>query len=366
MTIPLFDVAAQNRSLEPHLSEAIEAVLASGHFIGGEAVTAFERDFAQYLGADHVVSCGNGTDALEIVLEALGIGEGDEVIVPAMTWVATAEAAVRIGAVPVFADVIDGEWTLDPAAVKRALTPRTRAVVPVHLYGRPARMDALARLCRERGLLLVEDCAQAHGAMIGEAKLGTLGDAAIFSFFPTKNLGALGDGGAMVVRDGEAAHRARLIATHGQEARHDHRVIGRNSRLDALHACVLSLKLPHLDGWIAAKDRLADRYRRAFADLPLELPGVGAGERHGWHLFAVTCEQRDGLLAHLGKQRIAAGIHYPTAVTDQPAFVPFVADPAAFPVARKLASTQLSVPLYPELSDDRVTRIITAIVSHFA
>ena len=366
MTVPLFDIRAQHASLGEAFERTVRDAIASGHFIGGEAVAGFERDFAEYLAARHVVSCASGTDALEIALEALGIGPGDEVIVPAMTWVSTAEAVARVGAVPVFADVLPGEWTLDPVAAERAITDRTRAMIPVHLYGRPARIEALTALCRSHGLSLIEDCAQAHGAMVGGAKVGTLGDAAIFSFFPTKNLGTLGDGGAMVFANEVIARRARLIASHGQETRHHHVLIGRNSRLDALHAQVLALKLPHLDDWIAAKGRVAQHYRDAWVDLPLECPPVCQGARHGWHVFAITCEDRDRLRTHCAEQGVETGIHYPAALTGQPAFAPFGADPASSPVAADLARTQVSVPIYPELTDEQVVKVVRAVRTFFA
>ena len=366
MTIPLFDIAAQNRSLGEELDRVLNDTIASSRFIGGEDVARFETDFASYCDAAHCVSCSSGTDALEIAMEALGLVSGDEVIVPAMTWVSTAEAVARIGCVPVFADVLPGEWTLDPSAVAKAVTLRTRAIVPVHLYGRPARMEALVDLCRDHDLFLIEDCAQAHGATIGSAKVGTFGDASIFSFFPTKNLGALGDGGAMMFRDGEVARRARLIASHGQEERHRHVMIGRNSRLDALNAAVLSLKLPRLAGWIAAKARLANTYREELRDLPVGCPAPAEDGQHGWHIFAITCDRRDELMAHLGSHGIQTGIHYPTILPEQPAFKPFDPDPAQSPVSRELSRTVLSIPLYPELSGARSEHVIAAVKSFFA
>lgn len=366
MTIPLFDIAAQNRSLGEELDCVLRDTIASSRFIGGEAVARFETDFADYCGVAHCVSCASGTDALEIAMEALGLESGDEVIVPAMTWVSTAEAVARIGCVPVFADVLPDEWTLDPAAVAKAVTPRTRAIVPVHLYGRPARMEALAKLCRDHDLFLIEDCAQAHGATIGSAKVGTFGDASIFSFFPTKNLGALGDGGAMLFRDGEVARRARLIASHGQEERHRHVIIGRNSRLDALNAAVLSIKLPRLEGWIAAKERLARSYREAWQDLPIGCPAPLKSGQHGWHIFAISCDRRDELMAHLDSHGMQTAIHYPTILPEQPAFRPFDPDPAISPVSRGLADTVLSIPIYPELSGAGSEHVIAAVKSFFA
>ncbi|WP_420391420.1 DegT/DnrJ/EryC1/StrS family aminotransferase [Acuticoccus sp.] len=364
VTVPLFDLAAQHAALSPALQDATAAVVEGGAFIGGAAVEAFEAAFADYLGAGEVVACANGTDAIEIALEALGIGPGDEVIVPAMTWVASAEAVARVGAVPVFADVVTGEWTLDPASVEAVLTERTRALMPVHLYGRPADMDALTAIAAKHGLVVVEDCAQSHGAMHGGRHTGTLGDAGTFSFFPTKNLGAWGDGGAMAFRDPEVARRARLIAHHGQSARHTHVLVGRNSRLDALHAAVLAVKLPRLDGWVARKEAIAARYREAFADLPLGVPEPARNGRHGWHLFVVDAGAlRDALRDHLAKAGVGTAVHYPAALPDQPCFAPYVRGTDATPVACAMAGTILSLPLTAELTDDQVATVIRAVRS---
>jgi dTDP-4-amino-4,6-dideoxygalactose transaminase len=359
--ISLFDLASTYAAVKSEIDAAIEALLADAQFIGGERVAQFERDFAHYLGADHVVACASGTDALEIALEALGIGPGDEVIVPAITWVATAGAVARVGATPVFADILSGEWTLDPSAVRDAVTGRTKALLPVHLYGRPARMVELGAIASEHDLLLIEDCAQAHGAMLGGEKVGSLGDAAIFSFFPTKNLGCLGDGGAMVLAKEEHAIAARQIASHGQAKRHHHVSIGRNSRLDALQAAVLSIKLVRLDEQIERKRRLAERYVAALEESGYGLPRLDVDGWHGWHLFTVTCDRRDALAAHLAKHDIQTAVHYPASLPAQPAFARVGADPASCPVARDLAATVLSLPLHAALSDVDQDRVIEAL-----
>jgi dTDP-4-amino-4,6-dideoxygalactose transaminase len=361
MRVPLFDLTAQHAALGRELEQVWRDTLGTSGFVAGEAVAAFQAQLASYLGGGNVVSCGNGTDALEIAMEALGIGEGDEVIVPAMTWISTAEAVARIGARPVFADILPGQWTIDPGRVAEAITPQTRAILPVHLYGRPARMKELRALCDRHDLLVIEDCAQSLGADIAGEKTGTLGDAAIVSFFPTKNIGALGDGGAMVFRDADIARRARLIANHGQSERHHHVLIGRNSRLDALNAAVLSLKLPLLDGWIEAKAGIARLYTNMLADCGLGLPPQAKGARHGWHLYTVTHPDRNALSDHLAARGIASAVHYPTALPEQPAFAPFDPDPSKCPVASRLGQSVLSLPLYPELEESQQAYVIEAV-----
>lgn len=359
--IPLFDLASQNARLHREISAAIDEALLTSRFIGGEKVSRFEREFADYLGASHVVSCANGTDALEIALEALGIAEGDEVIVPAMTWVSTGEAVARVGARPVFADILPSEWTLDPQKVKEKLSPQTRAILPVHLYGRSAAMAELRAICDEHRLWLIEDAAQAHGGTFAGARLGSLGDAAIFSFFPTKNLGGLGDGGAMVFASEDHARTARLIATHGQTERHHHTLIGRNSRLDALNAAVLSIKLPHLDEEIEQKSAIAAHYREALGDIVCGLPALDDRSRHAWHLFTLTHERRDALAAHLAHRHIESAVHYPHALPEQPAFARFGTDPADCPVASHLGRTVLSLPCYPGMGPGDQAAVIAAV-----
>ncbi|MEE4200330.1 DegT/DnrJ/EryC1/StrS family aminotransferase [Erythrobacter sp.] len=363
MTISLFGLSQQHAAIADELDRALSELIAESRFIGGETVRQFEAAFAQYLGTDEMVSCGNGTDALEIAMEALGLGEGDEVIVPAMTWISTAEAVVRIGARPVFADILADEWTIDPGAVREAITPRTRAVLPVHLYGRPARLNELRALCEEHGLWLIEDCAQAHGASFAGRKLGAIGDAAIFSFFPTKNLGGFGDGGAMVFANPKHARTARLIANHGQTKRHHHTMVGRNSRLDALNAAVLSIKLPYLDDNTARKHGLAERYCEALQDAGCGLPAPARAGEHGWHLFAVTHEARGALRDHLAQAGIESAVHYPHSLPEQLAFEPMGVDPGAHPQALRLAREVLSIPLHPSLSPDDQQAVIDAVGS---
>lgn len=257
MTIPLIDLSAQYQHIKSDIDAAIERTLAQTSFIGGDSVAEFEQAFAKYLGAANVVSCGNGTDALEIILRVFNIGPGDEVLVPAMSWISTSEVIATAGATPVFVDVDPITYTINPTDLEHKVGERTKAVIPVHLYGHPADMPTVMKIAEQHNLYVIEDCAQAHGASISHQKVGTWGHAAGFSFFPSKNLGCYGDGGAMVFQDAEHAELARTIARHGQQTRHHHMLHGRNSRLDGLQAAVLLVKLPYLDQWLEAKRRIA-------------------------------------------------------------------------------------------------------------
>ena len=368
MEIPLIDLGAQHRPLQPELDAAWRASLDAGDFIGGAPVRDFEAAFAKTFHHAHVTACGNGTDAIELVLDALGIGPGDEVVVPAMTWFSTGEAVTTRGARAVFADVDPVTRGLSPATVAPHLTPRTRAVIAVHLYGHPCDAAGLRARCDERGLYLVEDCAQAHGARIGGRPVGNFGHAATYSFFPTKNLGALGDGGAVACADAALAEAVRLRAHHGQARRHRHVLCGRNSRLDALQARVLSLKLPHLERWVAERNALAARYTAALAEVPgLTLPAHPADprDRHAWHLYVVRAERRDRLRAALAAADVATAVHYPTPLHLQPAYAEGAAPPS-LPVSEAIGRTALSLPFYPGLPEAHLARVVAAVKSFAA
>ncbi|MEM9339621.1 MAG: DegT/DnrJ/EryC1/StrS family aminotransferase, partial [Bacteroidota bacterium] len=260
MSIPFVDLNAQYQSIKSEVDHAIASVFETTSFIGGEPVRKFEEDFAQYLGANHCVSCANGTDAIEIALKALGVGPGDEVIVPALTWISTAGAVNNVGAAPVFVDVLADERTIDPSLIVPKITDKTRAILPVHLYGLPARMKEIKAIAVKHKLRIIEDCAQAHGAEIDGHKVGTMGDIATFSFYPSKNLGAYGDAGAIVTNDSELAERCKKLSNHGQLVKHDHQIIGRNSGLDAIQAAVLNVKLSYLDEWTKTRGCIASQY----------------------------------------------------------------------------------------------------------
>jgi len=358
MKIPFVDLKAQYAAHREEFDAAIAEVIAETAFIGtggNRFVRAFEEAFADFAGAEHCIGCANGTDALEILLKAAGIGPGDEVIVPALTWIATSEAAGNLGAKAVFVDVDPITHTIDPAGIEAALTERSRAVIPVHLYGQPADMDPILAVARERKLFVLEDCAQAHGAAYNGRPVGTLGDAGSFSFFPGKNLGAYGDAGGMITNDAELAARARSIGQHGQsERKFEHAIEGRNSRLDGLQAAILSVKLKYLRDWTEDRIRIAGRYRELLADLPLELPVCAEGRRHVYHLFATRTEKRDALRAALGEAGVATGQQYPIALPLLEAYADRGHTPEQFPHAHAMTRQVLTLPIYPEISEDQM------------
>lgn len=352
--VPFVDLRAQYASIQGEIDAAIAAVIRETAFIGtGENrfVRAFEEQFATWLGIGHCIGCANGTDAIEILLQALDIGAGHEVIVPAHSWISTAEAVTAVGARPVFVDTRPDTYTMDVSLVEARITGATRAIIPVHLYGLPADMDEVLAIARRFRLRVIEDCAQAVGATYKGRKIGTLADAASFSFFPGKNLGAYGDAGGMVTGDADLARTARMIANHGQLRKHEHLREGRNSRLDGLQAAILSAKLPHLDDWTARRQQHAARYSALLADMPLMLPHVPADRTHVYHLYVVQAERRDALQQALAEADIGCAIHYPRALPALPAYQARGWSAADYPVATSAAGRILSLPMYPELTD---------------
>ena len=363
-TVPFTDLGAMADEVWPDLAGPIATAVSTADFIGGSAVERFEEEWARYCGVAHGVGVANGTDALHLTLRALGVGPGDEVVVPASTFVATAEAVVLAGASPRFADVDPRTLLMTPDSVEAAITPRTQGVIVVHLYGQPADMDELGRAVRRRGLFLLEDAAQAHGARWGDRPVGSFGDAACFSFYPSKNLGAFGDGGAVVTGDANIARRVRSLGDHGRPvgAHHGHLVVGTTSRLDSLQARVLSAKLRRLPAWTEARRQVAARYQAGLGDLPgLELLDVHPSAHHVYHLFVVRVPKRDRLRAELALQGVQTGIHYPLACHQEFAFSPFASD--RLPDAEAAASEVLSLPLYPHMAPAQVDRVIDLIRS---
>ncbi|WPP51663.1 DegT/DnrJ/EryC1/StrS family aminotransferase [Catalinimonas niigatensis] len=338
------------------LQTLFDEVVLKDTLLGGKAVISFEKDFASYQGRSHAISCANGTDALEIALRGLGIGAGDEVIVPANGWMSAAEAVCLLHAQPVFVDNHPDAYTLDPKRIEEKITSRTKAIIPIHLYGLPADMPEICALAQKHQLKVIEDCAQAHGASIGGKKVGNWGDIAAFSFYPTKNLGAIGDAGAMVTADSSLAEMCRQIASHGQITRNQHIRLGRNSRMDTLQAAVLQYKLGFLEDWNARRRALAARYTDALKVLPIQLPVEKADDYHIYHLYVIQSERRDWLMDALGKLGVGTAIHYPQAVADMPVFSQYRQDDT--PVASKQARQLLSLPLYPELEDDEQGYVI--------
>ncbi|HXH89124.1 MAG TPA: DegT/DnrJ/EryC1/StrS family aminotransferase [Gaiellaceae bacterium] len=359
VTVPFLDLRRQTGELRGSLDAVVACVLDSGVFLGGSEVTAFEEEFATWCGAREAVAVASGTDALELALRAVGVERGHEVITAASTCVPTVAAIVAAGGTPVLADVDPVTYTLDLDSVLGACGPRTRALVPVHLYGQCADLGALLGLARDRGLAVVDDAAQAHGAEFGGRRVGGLCDATAFSFYPTKNLGALGDGGAVVTDDAGLASRIRRLRSYGEDERYRSVESGRNSRLDALQAAVLRLKLARLEGWNERRRELAGRYGRQLAGFELTLPAEAAGTRHAWHLYVVRVQERELLRATLASRGIETLVHYPRALHQHPAYGA-LARPG-LEHSEALAGSALSLPLYPQLRDDEVDRVCAAV-----
>lgn len=355
-------------ALKAEIDAAIGGVLQGPSYILGETVERFEQAFAAYIGVAHGIGVNNGTDAIHLALRALGIGVGDEVITVSHTAVATVAAIRMSGAEPVLADVDASTRTIDPNAVEHLLTTRTRAVIAVHLYGHPADLDRLRELCSRHGLALIEDCAQAHAAEHHGRKVGSVGHLSTFSFYPTKNLGAIGDGGMVVTNDAGLASKLHALRQYGWETPQNSLSEGWNSRLDPIQAAVLQVKLAHLEEHTARRRRLAAAYTAAFAALPLVLPAEGAACKHVFHLYVVQAQDRamrDALRQHLSEQGIMAGIHYPFPVHAQPAYSSWVRR-GDMRVTDGLAGTVLSLPLYPELSDADQARVCSAIQGFYS
>jgi dTDP-4-amino-4,6-dideoxygalactose transaminase len=359
--IKFLDLQAQYESIKAEIDAAIADVIEEAAFIGGKRITQFEEAFASFQEARHCVGVANGTDAIEIVLEALGLPPGSEVIAPANSFIASTEAITRSGHHVVFADVNERTYTLDPEDVRRRLTPKTAAILLVHLYGQPGDLSAFTALAATHRLHLIEDAAQAHGAEFDGRRVGTFGVASTFSFFPGKNLGAYGDAGAIVTNDEALARKCRMIANHGRIAKYDHEFEGRNSRLDGMQAAILSAKLRHLDCWIDRRRAVAARYRTKLADVPsLVLPYEDPRVRHAYHLFVVRSRQRDRLAAFLNERGIQTGIHYPIALTKLAAYAHMGLTNAPL-LSNRLDGEVLSLPIGEHLNDAQVDEVSDAI-----
>jgi len=354
--IPMLDLKAQYQALRPELDPAIAEALANTQFILGPNVQAFESEAAAYLGVDHAVSCASGTDALHLALAGAGVGAGDEVITTPFTFIATAEAIRYVGATPVFVDIDPATFNIDIDAAAAAITGRTRAILPVHLFGQPADMDRLNELACANGLLVVEDCAQSFGAGTPGGMTGARGIAGCFSFFPSKNLGCYGDGGLVTTQDAQLAERLRVLRNHGQTRRYHHEYIGYNSRLDELQAVVLRCKLPRMDHYNGERRRVADRYDSGLADVPVTIPVRGDAGTHVFHQYTILSEQRDELAAALKAAGIGNAVYYPVPLHRQPAFAD-ARQPHPVERADWVAERCLSLPMFPELDDARVDEV---------
>lgn len=361
MRIPLVELAGQYRTLRDEILPAMDEVMSQAQFILGDDVARFEEEFPAFCGARHCVGVASGLDALMLALRAVGVGPGDEVITAANTFIASALAITHAGATPVLADVRKDDFNLDPQAVERAITPRTKAILPVHLYGQPARMDQIMDIARRHGLKVVEDACQAHGARYGAARAGAIGDAGCFSFYPGKNLGGYGDGGAVVTNDPQVAERLRLDRNYGSRVKYVHESDGYNSRLDTLQAAVLRIKLRRLEGWNERRRALAALYRELLADADVLLPAEMRGVEHVWHLFVIRHPERDRLLADLHARGIGAGVHYPIPIHQQAPYAGVRTVPDGAPVSTMLAGQILSLPLYPEMTEAQVAEVADAV-----
>jgi dTDP-4-amino-4,6-dideoxygalactose transaminase len=366
-SIPLGDLRREYERIRPEVDEAIERVLRRGWFILGEEGEAFEAEWAEYCDVAYAVGVGNGTDALQLALRAAGVGPGDEVILPALTAAFTALAVSMVGATPVFADIDAERYTLDPETFEAAISPRTAAVIPVHLYGCPADMEPIVRIARKHGLLVLEDAAQAHGARYQGRRAGGLGDAAAFSFYPSKNLGAYGDAGAIVTGDAALAEKARMLRHGGQRNRYEHSLLGINSRLDEIQAAILRVKLAHLDGWNERRRSLAARYEAGLRDtIGLTLPIAPQDAEQVFHLYVVRTPLRDRLRSYLAGTQVRTSIHYPRGVHLQPAYVSLGYEKGSCPNAETVAEEILSLPLFPQLSNHEVEQVVHLVRFFFA
>ena len=365
--VPFVDLKAQYASIRAEIDEAIHHVIESAHFVGGEAVERFEQEFASTVGAKYCLGMSSGTSALELALKAAGIGRDDEVIVPANSFFATAEAVSNVGARPVFADVHAETFHLDIVSAERVITPKTRAIIPVHLYGRAMDMAPVEAFASKHKLVVIEDAAQAHDVGRGGMKVGGSGRLTCFSFYPGKNLGAYGDAGAVTCNDSKHAEMLRLLRDHGSPTKYQHTVIGTNARLDSIQAAVLSVKLRHLAGWNARRVQHAKAYTKMLAGLPIGLPQIPADGEHIFHLFVVRTPKRDSLLKYLQERSIGVGIHYPVPLHLTPAYQGLGAPgKGSLPVAESLAPEILSLPMFPELSSQQIEHVAYSIRDFFS
>jgi len=365
MNVPFVDLKAQYLKIKSEIDPAIQSVINETAFIGGKYVEGFEKAYAEKYGVKHCVSCANGTDAIYVTLKALGIGPGDEVITVANSWISTSETITQAGAKPVFVD-IDEYFHIDPAQIGSKITKKTKAVIPVHIFGQPVDISAVKAICDRYNLRLIEDCAQSHFATFRGQKTGTFGIAGTFSFYPGKNLGAYGDAGAIVTDDDEFARKARLFANHGSLQKHIHEIEGINSRLDSIQAVVLQSKLRHIDDWNKARNSHALKYNALLGDVKqIQCPKLRPDAFHIFHLYVVRAERRDDLAAFLKTKGVFTGIHYPTSLPLMPAYRYLRHQPSDFPVAYECQDQILSLPMYPELTEEQIIYVTDTIKAFY-
>jgi len=359
--IPYLDLKAQYHSIKTEIDAAVMRVLESTQYILGEEVAAFEREFAGYCQASQAIGVNSGTSALHLALLAAGIGPGDEVITVPFTFVATVSAICYTGATPVFADIEPDYFTMDPSKIEAAITPKTKAIMPVHLYGQPADMDPIMEIARRRGLTVIEDAAQAHGSDYHGRRCGSIAEIAGFSFYPGKNLGAYGEGGAITTTRADVAATCRTLRDWGQEKRYEHRLKGFNYRMDGIQGAILRVKLRHLEAWTERRRQVAEWYAAALDPDSVRLPKARPGCRHVYHVYAVRTDDRENLRDVLGKQGIQTGVHYPIPVHLQPAHADLGYHAGDFPVAEQVAREVLSLPMFPEMTREQVQAVAEAV-----
>ncbi len=364
--VPYLDLRAQMRPLRQEIDAAIARTLDNCSFCLGPDVAQFEKDFAAFCGAEHCVGFNSGTSALHVAMLLLNVGRGDEVITTPCTFVATSWAISYVGAKPIYVDVDDATFNLDPAQVERAITPRTKAILPVHLYGHPFDVDPLLAISRKHNIPLVEDAAQAHAAKYKGKVIGTFGVMSGFSFYPGKNLGAYGEGGALVTNNAAYAARARALREHGSSQRYYHDEVGFNYRMEGIQGAVLGVKLKHLADWTRERRRVAHRYHELLADTPLQLPREASWAESAYHLYVVRHPRRDDLKKHLEANKVGCALHYPLPLHLQKCYAGLGHQPGSFPVAEKAARECLSLPIYPELTEAQIQRVVAVIKDFFA
>ena len=361
MKVPFSTFVPMHAEIKNEVMKKFEEVYDRSWFVQGKEVAAFEQEFSSFCGCRFAVGCGNGLDALYLILKAMDIGEGDEVIVPSNTFIATALAVTYAGATPVFTEPHLETFNVDPSLIEEKITPETKAVIAVHLYGQPADMDEISRIAEKHGLRVIEDCAQAHGAVYRGQKVGSLGDAAGFSFYPGKNLGALGDGGAVVTASQALADKVRALGNYGTAEKYNHIYKGNNSRLDEVQAAFLRIKLKYLEKWTQNRQETARRYLTEIRNPKLILPALSGDCSHVWHIFAVRCRERDRLEEYLNRHGIGTTKHYPIPLHQQKAYHDLEIPEGAFPAAEEISSTELSIPMYYGMTDDEISYVTDAI-----
>lgn len=366
MHIPFVDLRAQYLSIKNEMDTAISSVINETAFIGGKYVKEFEKNFAELYGVKHCISVANGTDSLYILMKMLGIGKGDEVITVANSWISSSETISQTGATPVFVDVCKDYYSIDETQFNAAITPKTKAVILVHLQGQMANIEAIKPICDKHNLALIEDCAQSHFSEQNGKRAGTIGIAGSFSFYPGKNLGAYGDAGCIITNDDALAEKCKMYANHGALKKHHHQIEGINSRLDGLQAAILNTKLPHILKWTEARIANAKKYEEALKDVAqIVTPKVRPNSKHTFHLYVIQCQNREALMQHLKNNGIETAVHYPTILPCLPCYNYLNKTTKDFPVAAAMQSKILSLPLYPELTDEQINYVANCIKSFY-